>query len=157
MPALGAVHQTERQSARGRRRGTEIVEAHLPPGSAGARGANRGTENVGGALMTARKWASGVWEGEKRVGEGPPTADALVERKKGDEGMKGYCSTDAATYLVLVVRSVDGYRHGPPPAPVEMMAFEPCMLTTPTERGVSFVLVRSRASVAVRYRWHRRC
>ncbi len=30
MPALGAVHQTERQSARGRGRGTEIVEAHLP-------------------------------------------------------------------------------------------------------------------------------
>ena len=110
--------------------------------------------------MTARKRAFGVWEGEKSVGEGPPTADALVARnhtreRKEEERKKR--STDTATYLVLLVRSVNGSRRGPPTAPVEMAAFEPWMLTMPTKRGVSFVLVRARASVAVRYRWHGRC
>jgi hypothetical protein len=119
---------------------------------------------LGDVAMAARRRASGVWEEEKRVGEGVSIADAFAardhirERKKDEEGKKrgkgkdeeGRGGGGAPALLltrVVVVRSVPGSRRPPAPAPAParpplpapvglVAAFESCMLTMRTERGV---------------------
>src|SRR5258708_31726153 len=104
--------------------------------------------------MTARKRAFGVWEGEKSVGEGPPTADALVARnhtRERKEEQRKKSSTDTATYQILLVRSVNCSRRGPPTAPVEIGAFEPWILPKPTNGVVSCSTRMSRDQVVSTY------
>ena len=102
---------------------------------------------MGGAAMAARTRASGVWGEENSVGESLPRADTVArdqargrksKGRKGKEGKRGVVGEGGVAAAVLltrvVVRSV-GSRRAPLPAP-DAAAFESCMLTMRTERGV---------------------
>src|ERR1700733_8722852 len=103
-----------------------------------------GDRNFGGVAIAARKRASGVWEEEKRVGESSPIADAFAARdhtreQKNDEEGRGGVTSALLLTRVVVVRSVPcccSPRRPPPAPPAEVAAFESCMLTMRTERGV---------------------
>jgi hypothetical protein len=73
------------------------------------------------------------------VGESPPIADTFVAWEDHTrEGKGGGVAPALLLTRVVVVRSVPGSRRLPPaPAPVAVVAaFESCMLTMRTERGV---------------------
>jgi hypothetical protein len=109
-----------------------------------------GDRNFGRVAIAARKRASGVWEEEKSVvGESKPSADAFaavpprdhIREQKKDE-VRGWEGVTLAVLLtrVVVVRSVPCCSPRRRPAPgqpvAEVAAFESCMLTMRTERGV---------------------
>jgi hypothetical protein len=102
--------------------------------------------SFGDVAIAGRKWASGVWEEEKRAGKSPPIADIFVFSYQRDHirEQKKVKNGEGATGLLLTLLSIPApQRPLAPLAPVrpvaEAAAFESCVLTMRTERGVAGV------------------